>query len=101
MDDGAQRFMTENANDFTVLWFSVNNEIKKRYPDLTHQPMRTDAYIARALIRFEGIVRQYSPGWSEPQVLYAHLEQESQKNRIQYRLIHDLWNTRILDVLRR
>ena len=55
IDDGAKGFMDNNANDFNILYYSVNNEIKRRYPDLTHQPMRTNAYIARALIHFLGV----------------------------------------------
>ena len=44
------RFMDEIATDFAILWYSVNNEFKRLYPDVAYDEMRTDAIIARMMI---------------------------------------------------
>ena len=38
--------------DFSILWFSVNNEYKRNYPDMEHVDMRTDAKIAIMMINY-------------------------------------------------
>ena len=48
----AEEFVSAFRNDFDILWYSVNNSIKKSSPDISHQPMRTDACISASLIRF-------------------------------------------------
>ena len=42
--------MGEIATDFAVLWYSVNNEFKRLYPNVAYDEMRTDAIIARMMI---------------------------------------------------
>lgn len=44
------RYLDEISNDFAILWYSVNNEFKRLYPDVLYDEMRTDAIIARMMI---------------------------------------------------
>lgn len=46
------RFLEEVSRDFTILYFSVNGEIKKLYPNIGHDEMRSNAYISVAMIQF-------------------------------------------------
>lgn len=45
------KFMEECSRDFTILWFTVNQELKKKFPDLCHIDMRTDAFISEIFCR--------------------------------------------------
>ena len=38
-----ERFMSEYSKDFTIMWFSINNEFKREMPDYPYSDMRTDA----------------------------------------------------------
>lgn len=38
-----KRFMSEYSKDFTIMWFSINNEFKRKMPDYPYSDMRTDA----------------------------------------------------------
>lgn len=44
------RLMTENAINFQIMWFSVNSELKKKYPDCIYEPLRTDALCGMVII---------------------------------------------------
>lgn len=39
----SQKFLKVAANDFTVLWCSMNNDIRRLLPDAPYQDMRTEA----------------------------------------------------------
>lgn len=47
----SKKLMEECARDFTILWFSVNQELKSKFPDLAHLDMRTDAFISEIFCR--------------------------------------------------
>ena len=44
------RFMEEYKKDFTILWFSVNAEFKKKMPDYPYSDMRTDAICGMLMV---------------------------------------------------
>lgn len=44
------RFMEEYQKDFTILWFSVNAEFKRKMPDYPYSDMRTDAICGMLMI---------------------------------------------------
>lgn len=48
----AEGFMRLFEQDFTKLRFSLDNDIKRCYPKVTYQVMRTDAYMSRLMVRF-------------------------------------------------
>lgn len=50
--DFADKFFSETQKDFTIMYFAVNGEIKKFFPDSTYDEMRTYAYISLLLLRF-------------------------------------------------
>lgn len=47
----AERFMEEYSKDFTVLYFSVNQELKRKCPSYPYDDLRTSAIMAKLLIR--------------------------------------------------
>lgn len=44
------RFKEEYRKDFTILWFSVNSEFKKKMPDYPYSDMRTDAICGMLMV---------------------------------------------------
>lgn len=44
------RFKEEYRKDFTILWFSVNAEFKKKMPDYPYSDMRTDAICGMLMV---------------------------------------------------
>lgn len=46
------KFQLETQQDFTILWFSVNNELKRLYRTFPHENMVTDANIVLILIDY-------------------------------------------------
>lgn len=50
VEDESKQFVGECNKDFTLLYFSVNNEIKKQNPNILHIEMRTYAYMALSMI---------------------------------------------------
>lgn len=52
INEQTERFCKEYANDFTILWYCVNAEHMRRFPDDRLQSMRTDAYVAILMCRF-------------------------------------------------
>lgn len=45
-----KKFTEECSKDFTILYFTCNNEIKKNFPDIRYIDLRTYAYMALAMI---------------------------------------------------
>ena len=62
LDNETERFMGELSSEFAILWFSVNNEIKRVYPSLLYDEMRTDAMISMMMIKF---LRQHNAKMDE------------------------------------
>ena len=52
INEQSECFCEEYANDFTILWYSVNAEYKRCFPDDGLQSMRTDAYVSILMCRF-------------------------------------------------
>lgn len=50
--DESERFLQTMAKDFLILWFSVNNDLKKEWSHLEFLDMRTDAYISIVMCEF-------------------------------------------------
>lgn len=55
--DEAERMFNECQWDFTTLYFSVSNSLKKAHPDVTHDEMRTYAFMG---IIFIDILEQHN-----------------------------------------
>lgn len=51
IENQTEQFFKECANDFTVLWWGCNSQIKKVAPDMTHETMRTDVYCCMMMIK--------------------------------------------------
>lgn len=51
IEEQCNEFINECAYDFTILWWSVNQAIKSRYPDCGYIELRTNAYCAIIAIR--------------------------------------------------
>ena len=47
-----ERFCEEYQNDFVILWYCINSEHKRRYPDDRLTAMRTDAYFSTLMCRY-------------------------------------------------
>lgn len=47
----SDKFIASCGNDFTLLWFSVNNELKRHWSDIAYQDMRTEAVISMVLLQ--------------------------------------------------
>lgn len=52
INEQTEMFCEEYSYDFTILWFSVNGEYKRRFKDSSLNNMRTDAYISILMCRF-------------------------------------------------
>ena len=52
IEEQTEQFCKLYANDFTIMWYCVNSEYCKRYPDDELLSMRTDAYVSILLCRF-------------------------------------------------
>ena len=52
IEEQTEQFCKLYANDFTIMWYCVNSEFCKRYPDDELLSMRTDAYVSILLCRF-------------------------------------------------
>lgn len=48
--DSSDLFIQQCSMDLMLLWFSVNNDIKKNYPSLDYVDIRTDAYISLVVL---------------------------------------------------
>ena len=48
----ALQFYDECAYDFKVLWLQVNQAIKREYPEIDHEEMRTDAVCGLTMVDF-------------------------------------------------
>lgn len=48
----SERFYKEYQNDFVILWYCINFEYKRRYPNDRLTAMRTDAYFSILMCRF-------------------------------------------------
>lgn len=46
------RFMQLSSSDLTILYFSINNELKKKFPDLSYLDLRTEACRAMVMLKF-------------------------------------------------
>lgn len=51
IEDETERFMSEYAKDFMILYFSVNREFKKKMPDYPYDDLRTYAIVSILMIR--------------------------------------------------
>lgn len=51
MEKAAGMFIKTCGNDFTLLFFSLNNELKKHWADINYLDMRTDACIALVMLQ--------------------------------------------------
>jgi len=51
IQDGAREWTELCVRDLSVIWFSVNNAMKKDHYQLGHLDMRTDAYMCLLIIR--------------------------------------------------
>lgn len=47
-----ERFMAEFHHDFTILYFAVNGEMKRKMPDCRYDEMRTLAVMSMLMVRF-------------------------------------------------
>lgn len=47
-----ERFCEEYQNDFVILWYCINSEHKRRYPDDRLTAIRTDAYFSILMCRY-------------------------------------------------
>lgn len=52
IEEQTEQFCKLYANDFTIMWYCVNSEFCKCYPDDRLLLMRTDAYVSILLCRF-------------------------------------------------
>lgn len=50
MENGAVEFVKKWQMDFTLMWYSINNQLKRESPDLIHLDMRTDACITLTIL---------------------------------------------------
>ena len=48
--DSSEDFIEQCSIDLMLLWFSVNNDIKKNYPEIDYVDIRTDAYISLVVL---------------------------------------------------
>lgn len=48
--DSSENFIEQCSMDLMLLWFSVNNDIKKNYPDIDYVDIRTNAYISLVVL---------------------------------------------------
>lgn len=48
----SERFYKEYQNDFVILWYCINFEYKRRYPNDRLTAMRTDAYFSILMCRY-------------------------------------------------
>lgn len=49
--ESAKAFINSCGNDFSIMFYSVNNELKKKWPDCHYLDIRTDACIAQSMIK--------------------------------------------------
>ncbi len=47
----AENFQATFVGDMAIMWFTINNELKKNYPNIAYDEMRTDALCAILLVR--------------------------------------------------
>lgn len=52
IEEQTERFVAEFQKDFTILYFSVNQEFKKKMPNYPYDDLRTYAIISMLMIRF-------------------------------------------------
>lgn len=52
VEDMVRKVMQENANDFTVMYFTFNNEYKRIKPNSQHDVLTTNALIGKILTEF-------------------------------------------------
>ena len=50
--DETEKLMNNISSDMQILWFTVSNEIKLRYPDIEYEDMRVDAMISIMLLKY-------------------------------------------------
>ena len=51
MEKAADEFIRKCSMDFTLLFYSLNNDLKKHWPDYAYLDMRTDACIAMVMLQ--------------------------------------------------
>lgn len=52
IEEQTEQFMQLYAHDFTILWWCVNGQYKRQFPDDTLKDMKTDAFISVLMCRF-------------------------------------------------
>lgn len=52
IEEQTEQFMQLYAHDFTILWWCVNGQYKRQFPDDTLKEMKTDAFISVLMCRF-------------------------------------------------
>lgn len=52
IEEQTEQFFTLYAHDFTILWWCVNGQYKKQFPDCGLKDMKTDAFIGVLMCRF-------------------------------------------------
>lgn len=52
IEEQTQQFFNEYVNDFTIMWYCVNGQYKKQFPDDIYKDMKTDAFISVLMCRF-------------------------------------------------
>nr|DAP23646.1 MAG TPA: hypothetical protein [Bacteriophage sp.] len=52
IEEETERFVAEFQRDFTILYFSVNQEFKRKMPDWPYDDLRTYAIMSMLMIRF-------------------------------------------------
>ena len=50
--DETRKLMDNISSDMQILWFTVSNEIKLRYPNIEYEDMRVDAMISIMLLKY-------------------------------------------------
>ena len=52
IEEQTEQFMQLYAHDFTILWWCVNGQYKRQFPDDPYKDMKTDAFVSVLMCRF-------------------------------------------------
>lgn len=52
IEEQTEQFMQLYAHDFTILWWCVNGQYKRQFPDAPLKDMKTDAFVSVLMCRF-------------------------------------------------
>lgn len=52
IEEQTEQFMQIYAHDFTILWWCVNGQYKRQFPDNPYKDMKTDAFVSVMMCRF-------------------------------------------------